>query len=74
MFTDVLPLILWIPLIMFMFGSLPLEVLLSVIKYAICSSIIGPPILIGMTLLCHGGILSINLTVPIVAFCSQLLV
>ena len=74
MLTDVLPLILWMSLIMFTFRSLPLEVLLSVMSYAICSSIMGPLILIGTTPLCHGGILSINLTVPTVAFCSQLLV
>ena len=34
----------------------------------------GPLILIGTTPLCHGGILSVNLTVPIVAFCSQFFV
>ena len=44
------------------------EVLSSVMKYAICSSMMGPLILIGMTPLCHGGIQSIDLTVPIVAF------
>ena len=43
-------------------------------KYAICSSMMGPLILIGMTPLCHGGILSIDLTVPTVAFWSQLFV
>ena len=74
MLTDVLPLILWMLLIMFIFGSLPFEGLSSVMKYAICSSIMGPLILIGTTPLCYGGILSINLTVPIVAFCSQLFV
>ena len=74
MLTDVLHLILWIPLMMLMFGSLPFEVLSSVMKYAICSSIVGPLILIGMTPLCHGGILSVDLTVPIVAFQSQVLV
>ena len=68
MLTDVLPLILWIPLMMFMFGSLPFEVLSSVMKYTICSSMMGPLILIGTTPLCHGGILSFDLTVPIVAF------
>ena len=66
--TDVLPLILWIPLMMFMFGSFPFEVLSSVMKYAMCSSTMGPFILIGMTPLCHGGILSIDLTVHIVFF------
>ena len=59
MLTDVLPLILWILLIMFMFGSLCFEVLSPVMKYAICS-IMGLLILIGMTPLCHGGILSID--------------
>ena len=59
---------------MFMFGSLPFVVLSSVMKYAICSLIIGPLILIGTTPLCHSGILSVDLTVPIVAFCSQFLV
>ena len=59
---------------MFMFGSLPFIVLSSVMKYAICSSIIDPLILIGTTPLCHGGILSVDLTVPIVAFYSQFLV
>ena len=74
MLTDILPIMLWMVLIMFMFRSLPFEVLSSVMKYAICSSIMGPLILIGTTPLYHGGILSINLTVPIIAFCSQLLV
>ena len=67
MLTDVLYLILWIPLMMFMFGSFPYEVLSSVMKYAICSLMMGPIILIGMTPLCHGGILSVDLTIPIVA-------
>ena len=31
----------------------------------------GPVILIGTTPLCHGGILSDDLTVPIVTLCSQ---
>ena len=61
-------------LMMFMFGSLPFVVLSSVMKYAICSSIIGPLILNGTTPLCHGGILSYDLTMPIVAFCLQFLV
>ena len=43
-------------------------------KYAICSSMMGPLILSGMTPLCCGGILSVNLTVPIVAFQSQVCV
>ena len=62
-------LILWMLLIILMFGSLPFVVLSSVMKYASCSSIIGPLILIGTTPLCHGGILRVDLTVPIVAFC-----
>ena len=74
MLTDVLPLILWMLLIIFMFGSLPFEVLSSVMKYAMCPSIMGPLILIGTMPLCHGGILSVDLTVSIVAFCSQFLV
>ena len=61
-------------LMMLMFRSLPFVVLSSVMKYAICSLIIGPLILIGTTPLCHGGILSVNLTVPIGAFCSLFLV
>ena len=59
---------------MLMFGSFPFEVLSSVMKYAICSSMIGPLILIGMTPLCLGGILSVDLTVPIVTFRSQVCV
>ena len=58
----------------YVYVHISFEVLSSVMKYAICSSIRGPLILIGMTPLCHGGILSIDLTVPIVAFCSQLFV
>ena len=54
--------------------SLPFVVLSSVMKYAICSSIIGLLILIGTTPLCQGGILSVDLMVPIVAFCLQFLV
>ena len=58
-------------LIMLMFGSLPLGVLSSVRKYAIWVVIMGPLILIGMTPLCLGGILRVDLTVPIVAMQSQ---
>ena len=42
-------------------------VLSSVRKYAICVSKMGPLILIGTTPLCWGGIISVDLTVPIVA-------
>ena len=59
---------------LFMFGSLPFVVLSSVMNYAICSLIIGSLILISTTPLCHGGILSVDLTMPIVAFCSRFLV
>ena len=59
---------------MFMFGSFPFEVLSSVMKYAICSSMMGPLILIGMTPLCCGSILSVELAVLIVAFQSQVCV
>ena len=55
------------PSIMLMFGSLPLGVLSSVRKYAICEVISGPLILSGTTPLCLGGILRVDLTVPIVA-------
>ena len=44
-----------------------LGVLSSVRKYAIWVSIMGPLILIGMTPLCWGGILSVGLTVPFIA-------
>ena len=62
------------PLIMLMFGSLPLGVLSSVRKYAIWVLIIGPLILIGMTPLCLGGIWSVDLTVPILDVQSQVCV
>ena len=41
------------------------------IKYAICPLIVCPLVLIGMMPLCLGGILRVDLTIPIVAFCSQ---
>ena len=56
------------PSIMLMLGSLPLGVLSSVIKCAVCVVIRGPLILIGTTPLCLGGILRVDLMVPIVAF------
>ena len=61
-------------LIMLMLGSFPFIELSSVRKYAICSLMTGPLILIGTMPLCHGGILSDDLTVLIVAFCLQFLV
>ena len=42
--------------------------------YHICVLIMGPLILIGTTPLCWGGILSIDLTVPVVALQSQVCV
>ena len=58
-------------LIMLMLWSLPFVELSSVMKYAICSLMTAPVILIGTTPLCPSGILSVDLTVPIVAFHSQ---
>ena len=55
------------PSIMLMLGSLPLGVLSSVIKCAVCVVMSGPLILIGNTPLCLGGILRVDFTVPIVA-------
>ena len=40
-------------------------------KQAVCPVIEWPLILIGMMPLCLGGILRVDLTIPIVAFCSQ---
>ena len=39
-----------------------------------CVLIMGPLILISTTVLCQGGILSVDLTVPIVALQSQVCV
>ena len=52
----------------------PFGVLSSVRKYAICVSIMGPLILVGTTPSCRGGILSVDLAVPIVALQSQVCV
>ena len=41
-------------------------------KQAVCPVIEWPLILIGMTLLCLGGILIVDLTIPIVTFRCQL--
>ena len=54
---------------MLMLGYLPLGVLSSMMKCAVCVVSRGPLILIGTTPLCLGGILRVDLTVPIVAFC-----
>ena len=59
------------PLIMLMLGCLPFVELSSVKKYAICSLLTGPVILIGTSPLCHGSILSVDLTMPIVTCHSQ---
>ena len=74
MLTDVFPLILLMLLIMLILGSLPFVELPSVRKYAIFSLMTVPLIFMGTMPLCHSGILSDDLTVPIVAFCSQFLV
>ena len=55
------------PSMMLIFGSLPLGVLSSVRKYAICVVMSRPLILIGTTPLCLGGILRVDFTVPILA-------
>ena len=39
--------------------------------FTFCSLMTSPVILIGTIPLCHGGILSDDFTVPVVAFCSQ---
>ena len=54
------------PSMMLMLGSLPLGVLSSVMKYAVCVVMSGPLILIGTTPLCLGGILRVDFTVPMV--------
>ena len=58
-------------LMMLMLEFLPFVEFSSVMKYAICSLMTGPVILIGTTPLCHSGILSVDLSVPIVACCSH---
>ena len=68
------PVMLWMPLIMFMLGSFPFLESWSLMKYAICPLIVCPLIIIGIMPLCLGGILRVDLTIPIVAFCSQFLV
>ena len=57
-----------------MLGSFPFVESSLLIKYAICPLIVWSLILIGMMPLCLGGILRVELTIPIVAFCSQFLV
>ena len=56
------------PSIMLILVSLPLGVLSSMTKCAACVVISSPLILIGTTPLCLGGILRVDLTVPVVAF------
>ena len=55
------------PSMMLILGSLPLGVLSSVMKCAVCVVMSGPLILIGTTPLCLGGVLRVDFTVPIVA-------
>ena len=68
MFTDVFPFMLYA------IYDVDIQILSfvetwSLTKYAIC-----PLVLIGMIPLCLGGISRVDLTIPIVAFCSQFLV
>ena len=62
------------PFMMLILGSFPFVESSSLIKYAICPLMVCPWILIGMMPLCLGGILRIDLTISVVAFCSQFLV
>ena len=62
------------PFMMLIFGSFPFVESSLLIKYATCPLIACPLILIGMTPLCLGGVLRVDLTALIVAFCSQFLV
>ena len=55
------------PSMVLMLESLPLGVLSSVMKCAVCVVMSGPLILIGITPLCQGGVLRVDFTVPIVA-------
>ena len=59
------------PFIMLILESFPFVESRLLIKYAVCPLIVCPLILIGMMPLCLGGILRVDLTIPIVAFCSQ---
>ena len=56
------------PSVMLMLGSQALGVLSSMTKCAVCVVIGGPLILISTTPMCLGGIVRVDLTVPIVAF------
>ena len=56
---------------MLMLGSLPLLDSQSLMKHTVCPVIELPLILIGMMPLCLGGILSLDLTIPIVTSCLQ---
>ena len=62
------------PFMMFILGSFSFDESSLLIKYAVCPLIVCPLILIGMMPLCQGGILRVELTIPIVAFCLQFLV
>ena len=63
-----------IPFMIFILGSFPFVESSLLIKYAICPLIVWSLILIGTTPLCLSGILRVDLTIPMVAFCSQFLV
>ena len=56
---------------MFMLGSFPFVDSWSLMKHVVCPVIECPLILIGTMPLCLGGNLSVDLTIPIVAFCLQ---
>ena len=73
-FIDVFPLMSWMPLIMFMLGTFPFVESCLLMKYVICPLIVCYLILIGTMPLCLGDILRVDLTILIVAFCSQFLV
>ena len=57
------------PFMMLILGSLPFVESSLLIKYAVCPLIVCPLILSGMMPFCLGGILRVDLTIPIVAFC-----
>ena len=56
---------------MFMLGSFPFVDSWSLMNQAVCPEIEWPLILIDTTPLCLGGVLSVDLTIPIVTFCLQ---
>ena len=59
------------PFTMFILGPFPFVDSWSLMKHAVCPVIEWPLILMGMMPLCLGGIVSVDLTIPIVPFCLQ---